>query len=384
MDLRKLHSKLIAEMGELLFSLLGKDCKLCLVGGVTRDFFLTGELVQDVDFEVRSSRSIEDIITEFPDKLTYEKVAYGIVKVRWNNYDVELAPPRLENFIEGDFSHKNFTATIRQDLTYEQSFARRDFTINAIGLEFHKDELKLVDPYHGQKDLQRKVLVPVSENFYRDPVRFLRLIRFSLKLGFNIGPEAEKILPKFNLQNLTSFYFKTEWKKARNANEFLRLFQDLAKKYSIKVPEWSEAFKPLTSNQYLATPNDYLVQLFFQGEDLKIENTQDFFEWGKGDLASLKNFIVGLKKIDWKIIESLKQQNFDVVKNDPNFLQLHELLSIDRHGRFSEEQLLQSLPSGIKDPYLKIIKRVVPSFSSDLVLKNEDKAFYRSFQRIAE
>lgn len=384
MDYQKLHSRIIAEMGELLFFLLGKDCKLCLVGGVTRDFYLTGELVQDVDFEVRSQRSIEDIINEFPDKLIYEKVAYGIIKVKWNTYDVELCPPRLETFIDGDFTHKNFTATIDQNLTYEQSFARRDFTINAIGLEFHKDELKLVDPYLGLKDLHKKIMVPVSENFSRDPVRFLRLIRFSLRLGFNIGPEAEKLLPNFNLQNLTSFYFKTEWKKAKNANEFLRRFQDFTKKHKIITPEWSEVFKPLASNQYLETPIDYLVQVFYKGEDLAIDNPQDFFDLGKSDISSLKNFITALKNINWKTIESLKKQTFDLLKNNPDFLKVHELLSLDRQGKFSGDGLLKSLPAESIKPYLILVAKVPRPFSSELALNNNEKALYKSFLKIAD
>lgn len=384
MDLTKLHSKLVAEFGELLFFLLGKDCQLCLVGGVTRDFFLTGELVQDVDFEVRSKRPIEDIISEFPEQLTYEKVSYGIIKVRWNTFSVEFSPPRFETFIEGDFTHKNFTATINQNLTYEQSFARRDFTINAIGLEFHKEKLVLQDPYSGMIDLRNEILKPIDVNFTRDPVRFLRLIRFSLKLKFKISVDVENMIAQFNLKNLTSYYFKMEWKKSKNSNEFLRLFHHYVEKYRIQFPEWCENFRPLQSTTLLETPQEYLVHLLFSGKTFSLDNPQDFFDWGMNDVSSLKSFVAGLKSLNWNAIELLRQQNFDQVKTDAQFLKLHEVLSFDRQGQFSGNGLLKNLSSEFAQGYLKLVSKVSRPFSSELALSNQEKALFKTYLRLVE
>lgn len=384
MDLKRLHSKLVAEMGELLFFLEGKGCELCLVGGVTRDFFLTGELVQDVDIEVRSQKHIDELLSDFPDKLSFEKLAYGIVKVSWNTFSLEFSPPRAETYIEGDFTHKNFTATIDHHLTHTESFKRRDFTINAIGLKFTREKLELVDPYNGLSAIEKKELIPVSENFVRDPVRFLRLIRFSIKLGFKIGAEAEKMLQQFNLQNLSTYYFKTEWKKAQDANEFLRKFHHYTMKNKISAPEWCVHFQPLGIETKLLSPQDYLVNLLFQGKTLEIDNPQDLFELGKNDLNSLKSLISCLKNLDWHKIDQLKKQAFDKVKADSEFLKLHEALNLDRQSQFSGNDLLKTLPPQVTENYFKLVSKVSQPLSNDMNISNNEKALYKSYMKITE
>ena len=36
----------------------------------------------------------------------------------------------------------------------------------------------IIDPYNGQKDIKNKVLRHVSESFFEDPLRALRVARF--------------------------------------------------------------------------------------------------------------------------------------------------------------------------------------------------------------
>jgi tRNA nucleotidyltransferase (CCA-adding enzyme) len=52
---------------------------------------------------------------------------------------------------------------------------------------------RLIDPYHGARDLEARWLRHVSPAFAEDPVRILRLARFSARyapLGFRIAPET--------------------------------------------------------------------------------------------------------------------------------------------------------------------------------------------------
>ncbi len=73
-------------------------------------------------------------------------------------------------------------ATIHEDLR------GRDFTINSIALSLNPASRGLLlDPNNGVGDLERKELRAVSNyTLYDDPVRLLRLLRFKVKLGFNI------------------------------------------------------------------------------------------------------------------------------------------------------------------------------------------------------
>ncbi len=73
-------------------------------------------------------------------------------------------------------------ATIHEDLR------GRDFTINSIALSLNPASRGLLlDPNNGVGDLERKELRAVSNyTLYDDPIRLLRLLRFKVRLGFNI------------------------------------------------------------------------------------------------------------------------------------------------------------------------------------------------------
>ena len=73
--------------------------------------------------------------------------------------------------------------------TLEDDLLRRDFTINAMA----KDRSgELIDLFDGQKDLSDKVLrTPIDPRITLadDPLRALRAVRFSVKLGFHLDAE---------------------------------------------------------------------------------------------------------------------------------------------------------------------------------------------------
>jgi tRNA nucleotidyltransferase (CCA-adding enzyme) len=50
---------------------------------------------------------------------------------------------------------------------------------------------RLIDPFHGQRDLQAKVLRHVGPAFAEDPVRILRIARFAARFSdFSVAPET--------------------------------------------------------------------------------------------------------------------------------------------------------------------------------------------------
>lgn len=93
------------------------------------------------------------------------------------------------------------------DITLEQDLARRDLTINAIAEDDHGT---LIDPFHGQADIQARVLRHVSPAFAEDPLRVLRVARFAARfttLGFHIAEETfalmQQLVQAGELQHLT-------------------------------------------------------------------------------------------------------------------------------------------------------------------------------------
>jgi tRNA nucleotidyltransferase (CCA-adding enzyme) len=84
--------------------------------------------------------------------------------------------------------YRGFEVQADPSVTLEEDLARRDLTINAIA---QTADGSLIDPYHGQRDLQAGVLRHVSEAFAEDPVRILRLARFAARWPhFVVAPET--------------------------------------------------------------------------------------------------------------------------------------------------------------------------------------------------
>jgi tRNA nucleotidyltransferase (CCA-adding enzyme) len=78
------------------------------------------------------------------------------------------------------------------DVTLEDDLARRDLTINAMA---KAADGSLIDPFHGQRDLQAKVLRHVGPAFAEDPVRILRLARFAARFrDFTVAPETLELM----------------------------------------------------------------------------------------------------------------------------------------------------------------------------------------------
>lgn len=84
--------------------------------------------------------------------------------------------------------YKGFAIHASPEVTLEQDLARRDLTINAIA---KSDDGQLIDPFNGLADIQSRTLRHVSDAFTEDPVRILRVARFSARLAdFSVAPET--------------------------------------------------------------------------------------------------------------------------------------------------------------------------------------------------
>ena len=159
--------------------------KIYLVGGAVRDQLL-GLTVKDRDWVVVNST---------PE----EMLARGFRPVG-QDFPVFLHPKTREEYAlarterKSGHGYTGFTFHTDPEVTLEQDLIRRDLTINAIA----RDESgEIIDPYHGQQDLEQRVLRHVSPAFQEDPLRVLRVARFAARfadLGFTIADDTMALM----------------------------------------------------------------------------------------------------------------------------------------------------------------------------------------------
>ena len=158
--------------------------KTYIVGGAVRDRLL-GLPVHDHDWLVVGST---------PEAM----VAAGYTPVG-RDFPVFLHPQTKEEYAlarterKSGRGYQGFTVYAAPEVTLEDDLARRDLTINAIAQDPASGAL--TDPFHGQRDLQDKLLRHVGPAFVDDPVRLLRLARLAARLpDFSVAPETQLLL----------------------------------------------------------------------------------------------------------------------------------------------------------------------------------------------
>jgi tRNA nucleotidyltransferase (CCA-adding enzyme) len=171
-----------------------------VVGGKVRDAFL-GRDSKDVDIEVLGGThpdAIERALRNSGLKVDAVGKAFGVLKVTARNgEDFDVSFPRSES--KAGVGHKGFEIKVDPTLSPEQAFARRDFTINAMG---RTQSGELIDPFGGQADLKAKVLRHTSAAFGEDPLRVLRGVQFAGRFRMTMDPAtaelSRSLKPEFN------------------------------------------------------------------------------------------------------------------------------------------------------------------------------------------
>ncbi|MDP2650918.1 MAG: HD domain-containing protein [bacterium] len=167
-----------------------------IVGGCVRDLLLNR---QPKDWDVATDAKPDEIQKLFPESV-YEN-EFGTVGIKTGSDDPRLAIVEVTTFRKeekySDLRHPDkieFTESIEDDL------ARRDFTINAFALSLGEGAAsKIIDPFDGQKDLDRKIIRAVGEpekRFGEDALRLMRAVRFASELGSQVEEKTATAIKK--------------------------------------------------------------------------------------------------------------------------------------------------------------------------------------------
>ena len=224
---------------------LNKYGKGYIVGGAIRDILL-GLEPKDIDFTTNLPyETLKDLFKEYNPKETGK--SFGVLRIRVNNIDYEIAKFREDNYEEKDGikiipeeKKVSFVDDIKNDL------ARRDFTINAMA---YNEEEGIVDLFNGQKDIENKVINFVGnaeERIIEDPLRVLRAFRFMSRLNFSLSENTIEAIKKQKdlLKNIPEERITMEFSKlllGENIKNALTLMKDTGV-LELIIPEFKATY----------------------------------------------------------------------------------------------------------------------------------------------
>lgn len=210
-----------------------------LVGGGVRDILL-GRVPKD--FDVATDASPNQVKKLFRNAFVIGR-RFRLALVRFGEKQIETAtfrrdPEPDESPDSGrDAADPDATGALYQWSdnvfgTPEEDALRRDFTVNALFYDPFED--RVIDYVGGLRDLRKKVLRSIGDpnvRFREDPVRMLRAVRLSSRLGFTIHSDSLEAI-------------------GRHADEILaasrpRLFEEILRLFTFSKSE--EAFRRLQS-----------------------------------------------------------------------------------------------------------------------------------------
>jgi poly(A) polymerase len=162
--------------------------KAYVVGGAVRDL-IAG--IEPKDYDVATDATPDEVRRLFRRSRIIGR-RFQIVHVLFGAETIEVSTFRAAH---DDSTVKDAHGRVLRDNVWgsiEEDADRRDFTVNA--LYYDPTAQTVLDYHHGVRDLQRKTLRMIGDpraRYREDPVRMLRAVRLSAKLGLRLDPALQ-------------------------------------------------------------------------------------------------------------------------------------------------------------------------------------------------
>lgn len=163
-----------------------------IVGGAVRDLLLKQ---RPKDFDVATNATPEQVNRVFRRSRIIGR-RFRLVHVMFGDETIEVSTFRGNHLSEdGDAKVADSGRILRDNVfgNQEEDAVRRDFTANA--LYYDPTSEVVLDFHHGVADIQSGILRMIGDpamRYREDPVRMLRAVRLSAKLGLKIDPATER------------------------------------------------------------------------------------------------------------------------------------------------------------------------------------------------
>lgn len=183
---------------KVLYRLSSLGYTAYLVGGGVRDLLMGRK---PKDFDVGTSAKPVEVKKAFKNcfligrrfRLAHVRFAGGkIIETATFRQNSQSVGEIIEHASEGPLEDNTFG-------TPETDAYRRDFTVN--GLFYDIKDFSVIDWVGGMKDIEKKIIRAIGDpeiRFQEDPVRMMRAVKFSSRLGFTIERKTLAAMKKYH------------------------------------------------------------------------------------------------------------------------------------------------------------------------------------------
>lgn len=165
-----------------------------VVGGCVRDLLLGRP---PKDWDVATNAVPEEIQRIFP-RSFYEN-RFFTVTVLTGSADPSVAEVEVTTYrSDKGYADRRRPEEVSVAETLQEDLARRDFTVNAVALSPGVPP-RIIDPFGGRKDLERKLIRAVgnpADRFQEDALRMMRAVRLASVLGFSLEEKTREGIRK--------------------------------------------------------------------------------------------------------------------------------------------------------------------------------------------
>ena len=182
---------------KVLYRLSSLGYTAYLVGGGVRDLLIGRE---PKDFDVGTSAKPNEVKHAFRNcfligrrfRLAHVKFGGKVIETATFRQNSQTVGEIIEHAAEGPLEDNTFG-------TPQTDAYRRDFTVN--GLFYDISDFSVIDWVGGMKDIKKKIIRAIGDpeiRFQEDPVRMMRAVKFSSRLGFRIEKRTFSAMKKYH------------------------------------------------------------------------------------------------------------------------------------------------------------------------------------------
>lgn len=254
------------------------DKELYLVGGAVRDF-LNNE--NPKDFDLCTNATPDEILNIVGNKYktTEQGKSFGVIVIYTKDQPMGIEVATFREDIYDDKLGITRNPEIKFS-TIEKDVLRRDITYNSMFYDLEKR--KIIDLVGGIEDIKSEITRFVGnpdDRITEDPLRILRVLRFSCRYNFTIDLDTKKSIIK-NKNQLSIISQERIWEEMRKAWKQAKDYRNYLAFFS-KFDMWNQVFPGIEVCELFVDTKDFVVVIasLFRNETtegLEHKMVQDF------------------------------------------------------------------------------------------------------------